>query len=98
MNPNAKGTCWHCSAELTAVDYAREARCPACGRATHACRNCRFFTPGRPNDCQEPVAERVVDKERPNFCDYFEPVSRQAGAAPSVDAQRAAAEALFKPR
>jgi predicted RNA-binding Zn-ribbon protein involved in translation (DUF1610 family) len=98
MNPNAKGTCWHCHAALAAADYAREARCPACGRATHACRNCRFHAPGRPNDCLEPLAERVVDRERPNFCDYFEPASREVPAAPSAEALREAAEALFKPR
>ena len=34
MNPNAEGTCWSCSARLVAADYAREGRCPACGKAT----------------------------------------------------------------
>ncbi|MEN8176750.1 MAG: hypothetical protein ABFS23_13375, partial [Pseudomonadota bacterium] len=75
----------------------RENRCPACGRATHVCRNCRFYSPGRSNDCAEPVAEYVADKERPNFCDYFQAVSREGtGPRPSADGLRDAAEDLFK--
>ena len=96
MNPNAEGTCWSCSQHLAAADYAREGRCPTCGKATHACRNCRFYAPGRANDCVEPIAEHVVDKERPNFCDLFEPVSRTGAAKPSAGDLRSAAEALFK--
>jgi len=96
MNPNAEGACWSCGARLVAADYAREGRCPACDKATHACRNCRFYAPGRANDCLEPIAERVVDKERPNFCDLFEPVSKTIEAKPSAEDLRSAAEALFK--
>ena len=97
MNPNAEGTCWSCSARLVAADYAREGRCPACSKATHACGNCRFYAPGRANDCLEPIAERVIDKEWPNFCDLFEPGSHtSATAKPPADDLRAAAEALFK--
>jgi len=97
MNPNAEGTCWSCGRRLVAADYAREGRCLECGKAAHACRNCRFYAPGRANDCLEPIAERVIDKERSNFCDLFEPASRSGGdAKPSVDDLRAAAEALFK--
>ena len=97
MNPNAEGTCWSCGHRLLAADYGREGRCPACGKATHACRNCRFYAPGRANDCLEPIAERVIDKERPNFCDLFEPASNMgATAKPPADDLRAAAEALFK--
>ncbi len=83
---------------MRGADYAREARCPACDAATHVCRNCRFFAPGRSNDCMEPVAERVIDKERPNFCDYFEPTdaARADTAAPSAATLRQAAEDLFK--
>lgn len=98
MNPNAEGRCWSCGQSLLAADYAREGRCPSCGKAAYACRNCRFHAPGRANDCLEPVAERVIDKERPNFCDLFEPAVRAAvPAAPAADNLRAAAEALFKP-
>ena len=96
MSPDAEGMCWSCGNRLTAGDYQREGECPRCRKQTHVCRNCRFYEPGRPNDCQEPVAEPVNDKDRANFCDYFEPSSRayQAGADP--DALKAAADSLFR--
>lgn len=93
---NRSGYCWHCGAALSADLYRREDRCPDCGRATHSCRNCRFYQPGKPNDCQEPVAERVNRKEDPNFCDYFEPNPRQPAQADSAEAMRQAAEDLFR--
>jgi predicted RNA-binding Zn-ribbon protein involved in translation (DUF1610 family) len=92
------GRCWHCGAELTDLDYAREATCPNCRKFTHSCRNCRWYARGRPNDCAEPVADPVADKERANFCGYFEAsLPKDAGsAAPDEDALRQAAEDLFK--
>jgi hypothetical protein len=44
------------------------------------------------------MAERVVDKERENFCDYFAPAGQSTGA-PGQSPERAARErleALFK--
>jgi len=38
----------------------------------HCCLNCRFYAPGRPNDCMSPTVEPVRDKERANFCGEFE--------------------------
>lgn len=95
MSPNAEGICWSCGTRLAASDYQREAECPTCRKQTHVCRNCRFYQPGRPNDCQEPVAEPVRDKDRANFCDYFEPASDSY--QPNADARRLrdAAEDLF---
>lgn len=93
-----QGRCWHCGGELRGADYARENRCPGCQKATHACRNCRFFAPGRPNACLEPLVEPVLDKERANFCDYFEPTdktSAQPGQATPTDDLLKAAEDLF---
>jgi hypothetical protein len=95
MSPNAEGVCWSCGARLTASHYQREGDCPACRKQTHVCRNCRFYEPGRPNDCQEPVAEAVSDKVRANFCDYFEPTDRAYQAGPDPDALRNAADNLF---
>lgn len=95
MSPNDEGVCWSCGTRLQSLDYQRESECPSCHKPTHVCRNCRFYEPGRPNDCQEPIAEPVRDKQRANFCDYLEPSSRayQPGADP--DQLRAAADSLF---
>jgi hypothetical protein len=46
----------------------------------------------------EPQVERVVDKTRANFCEWFEPV-RQSGAGQATsdeDGLRSAAERLFR--
>jgi hypothetical protein len=49
------------------------------------------------NQCRESSADRVVDKERSNFCDWFKPRAGGGGTgAPSRDSMKAAAEALFK--
>lgn len=92
------GYCWHCAAPLGPLDFSREGECPNCRRQTHVCRNCRFYRPGLHNDCQEPIAERVPDKTRANFCDYFEPDPKPKLATGSTapDDLLSAAEALFR--
>ena len=69
-------------------------RCADCGAWLHCCRNCGFYAPGLANDCREPNAERVADKEQGNFCDWFRP-----GAAPMAEKgasdTRARLDALF---
>lgn len=98
MTEDKVGTCWNCGRGLNALDYGRENTCPDCGKSTRVCRNCRFFAPGRANECLEPMVERVVDKQMANYCEYFTP-SPEAGssAGPSHDeVLRNAAENLFK--
>lgn len=102
MGEETIGRCWHCGGDLTRLDYGRESECPACGKQTHCCRNCRHYAPGRANECMEPLVERVIEKTRANFCELFEP-SGEAGpgtpapqAGADTDALRQAAEALFK--
>jgi len=74
-------------------------RCPDCGLALHACRNCRFYKPGAHWDCAETVGEPVTDKEKGNFCEWFvrSPDIGKSGA-PSPDTERARSkfDDLFK--
>lgn len=59
--------------------------------------NCAFYDAGAYNACREPQAERVLDKERANRCDYFAPAREGRSAAGAEKAkQKAALEALFK--
>jgi hypothetical protein len=95
MSYNMHGSCWHCGQRLQERDYARETRCPACGKPTHVCRNCRYYKPGAPADCSEPVADPVSDKTRANFCGYFEAAQPQAETSPDAADLRQAAEDLF---
>ena len=94
------GTCWQCGQTLHHTDYLGDSRCGNCGAATHACRNCRHYRLGQHNDCMENQADRVVDKNRANRCDWFQPGQPQAGqqdaTTKSADTLRAAAEDLFK--
>ncbi|MEJ2619176.1 MAG: hypothetical protein P8163_02695 [Candidatus Thiodiazotropha sp.] len=73
VNDLIKGKCWHCNRGLQAIDYGRETSCLTCGKPTRVCRNCRWYAPGRPNQCEEPAVEQVLDKEKANFCELFEP-------------------------
>lgn len=96
MSTEKGGNCWNCGAELTALDYGRADTCRKCGRDTKACRGCEFYDRGSNNDCRENQAERVLDKERSNFCDYFRPRTGLGSGAASRDAMKSAAESLFK--
>ena len=95
MSGNAEGVCWACGQKLSAAMYQREGECLQCRKQTHVCRNCRFYEPGRPNDCQEPIAEPVRDKDRANFCDYFEPSIDTFRPSDDPEQLKAAAENLF---
>jgi predicted RNA-binding Zn-ribbon protein involved in translation (DUF1610 family) len=87
--------CFFCGGEIEVSERVsfREV-CPGCGRAQHACRNCGFYDLAYNNQCREPMAERVVDKERANFCEYFTPGKNRAGAKPATT--RKALDELFK--
>jgi hypothetical protein len=77
---------------------SRRDACAACGVDLHTCVQCRFYDPSVSNQCREPLAERVQDKERQNFCEYFQLAAGKGGSAgksPADDA-RAKLEALFK--
>ncbi len=69
----AERICHRCRKTLTLTDHiGRREMCAFCGADLHVCLNCRFYDPGIYNGCREPQAERVLDKDRSNFCDYFD--------------------------
>lgn len=96
MNPGRGGNCWSCGAELTALDYGRQDSCRKCGRDTRTCKGCEHHDRAYNNECRESQADRVVDKEKANFCDYFSPKAGSGSGTAPRDAAKAAAEALFK--
>ncbi|HBF42074.1 MAG TPA: hypothetical protein DDW42_00295 [Desulfobacteraceae bacterium] len=69
--------------------------CPHCGRDLRCCRQCKFYDRHAYNDCREVAAERVVDKERSNFCDYFVPRGSAQRKVNRVEDAKTALEALF---
>jgi hypothetical protein len=97
--PTTALVCWKCGASLESepLPLARLAVCPACRADLHVCRLCIFYDPGVADRCREPVAEVVHDKERANFCGYFQPrAGAHAGSGPDpARAAKAQLEALF---
>ncbi|MFN2377900.1 MAG: hypothetical protein ABR538_15300, partial [Candidatus Binatia bacterium] len=72
----------------------RSSRCPRCGSDLRCCLNCRFHDISSYNDCAEPSAERVLEKDRANFCDYFSPGGAVGAAAGSTTSAAAGSGGL----
>jgi hypothetical protein len=75
---------------------SRSDSCPHCGHDLHCCLQCKFHDPGSYNECKEASAERVVDKERANFCDYFSLKGSKEGVFGKEAIAKQALEDLFK--
>jgi hypothetical protein len=73
----------------------RREDCPKCHADVHACKNCQHYDAKVYNECKEPSAEVVREKERANFCDYFSPKNSGKTQDNKTDLMNAA-EALFK--
>lgn len=66
-------TCYSCQKpyEVSALRLSFSESCPKCSRDLHVCKQCSFHDLKSYNECREPQAERVVDKEKRNYCEYF---------------------------
>jgi hypothetical protein len=88
--------CHACSATIEQKFIGRADECPKCGADLHVCRNCRFYDEHMSRSCREPQAEPPREKDRSNFCDYFDfdeggPRAKDDAA----EAAKAAFDALF---
>jgi hypothetical protein len=91
--------CHHCGRDIGAIErVGRRDTCLCCDADLHCCRNCEFFDPQSHNQCREPQAERQVDKECGNFCDYFSFAEAKAAAAAGAKDARTALDELFASR
>lgn len=68
--------------------------CRKCNAYLHCCLNCRWYTPGKPNNCMIPNTDKVVDREGPNFCDDFE--IKESNFDPSWEGQKTKAKKDFE--
>lgn len=91
--------CYRCGESLASLTLplSRRDACPACSADLHVCRMCRFFDPQVARQCREDDADDVTEKERVNFCDYFEPSAHAFDPAQKAkaDEARSALDALF---
>jgi len=90
--------CHFCKKKISVEGrVSRSETCPECGYDIHCCMNCRFYDESKHNKCSDPQAEWVSDRERRNYCDYFEinPASEGVDKGEKENA-REKAESLFK--
>jgi hypothetical protein len=90
--------CFSCGSLLPDKIY-RTTVCPVCDKDAKVCLNCAFYEKGAQWDCREKIDEPVREKERANFCGFFEPEKKRRetsagtgtkeGGGKAVDAKRA---------
>ena len=91
--------CYNCQADLDLSvnnQVMRSEECPKCYVNIRSCRMCKFYDKSSYNECREPVAERIVDKEKANFCDHFSLSEGLNSLEDKTNDALAAANALFK--
>ncbi|MGB9429229.1 MAG: hypothetical protein WCC11_05035 [Gammaproteobacteria bacterium] len=66
--------CWKCGASLKDVPMplSRLSECLVCHAELHVCRMCGYYDPRKAESCAEQRADPPQDKQRANFCEYFE--------------------------
>ena len=90
--------CYKCENILNLSEESKVYRqddCDKCGASIHCCKMCIFYDEHSYNECREPVAQRILDKEKANFCDNFK-LSPGGDPKEKLNDQLAAANALFK--
>jgi len=91
--------CYKCSTNLdfkVETDLARSEECPNCYADLRCCFMCHFYDKNSYNECREPTADRITEKEKANFCDHFK---LKSGSLNPLDLKQNAvnaADALFK--
>ncbi len=91
-------TCYFCGAEVEIIDrkVGRMDECPSYRRDLHSCMQCRFYDRSYHNQCRENQAQQVADKEKSNFCEFFEFGRDSGGERKAVDDARKKLEEIFR--
>ncbi len=85
--------CWKCQKIVSEepIKIGFRAVCIHCGVDLHVCKNCRYYSLGKPNDCLIPGTDFIKDREASNLCEEFKPTTFLQAKEPSEQAKR-----LFK--
>ena len=80
--------CWKCQNEVVfevryGIKVGRQDTCPHCHSDLHCCKNCRLYEPSIHNQCREPEAPFIRDRDAGNFCAHFDIADR--AEPPRVD-------------
>lgn len=91
------GICYKCGESLSVPEpISRKEECPKCRSDVRVCANCEFYDPKVYNECRESQADRILEKERSNLCDFFKLKSSSTSVQSDRERLKAQAEALFK--
>jgi hypothetical protein len=74
----------------------RRDECVKCSGDLHCCLQCIFHDPAYHNQCRETQAEMVVEKDRSNFCGYFQFGRDEQEQTSTKFKVKASLEKLFK--
>ena len=91
--------CAHCNLERAIAPGERlgfRESCEGCDADLHSCIHCAHYDPGAHNDCREPGAEHVSERERSNRCDWFHAGDRAGGDGSQRKEALSDLDALFK--
>ena len=83
--------CWKCGADLKTVPrpFSRFAECPGCKTELHVCRMCRHHDLRYVGECSHDFADKVLVKDKANFCSHFRPSPRAFEGAGHPEKQKA---------
>lgn len=88
--------CHQCGWEWTFRDLpGRSETCPQCRADLRVCLNCAFFDRRAAHQCRDGRTEPVADKDRANFCEYFDFMKR-AWAGPPTNPRESEARATLR--
>ena len=90
--------CYNCESVLDFEpnqSVGRRDDCHQCSVDLRCCKMCQFYDVKAYNECKEPMAPRILEKEKANFCDYYKLTSGGQDNN-SKDDLLSAANALFK--
>jgi hypothetical protein len=91
-------SCHSCHKDLgleAGAKVGKSEECPSCYADVRCCKMCHFFDQSCYNECKEPNADRIIEKEKANFCDYFQLLG-SGNAGEEKNNLLDAANALFK--
>ncbi|MBI5376895.1 MAG: hypothetical protein HZA77_15795 [Candidatus Schekmanbacteria bacterium] len=71
---NDNRICYFCKKEVASESskVSINGTCHWCGNDLHCCLNCKYFDESKPNKCSEPESEWISNRERRNYCSFFE--------------------------
>ena len=67
-------TCYSCHKDTGFTlesKIMRADECQHCYANIHSCKMCKFYDASAYNECHENQADRIIEKENANFCDFF---------------------------